>query len=327
MPYQAGNITVMADEKLEAKRRVKIDTNNATADPPKVLYADAGEDAIGVTEYSVATGELVGLRPLNGEGTFEIECTIDSAINVGTVLYAAADGKVSDASSGSAVGVAFENASASNEHIEVVMWSLKSTTAATVSIADAGGFTSEATVEAALQEIYQHIASAQAFIPISLFDLREHSTMSVGASNTVMGALASDTTPILGPINGGTDGAQRVHWAAADVDPVMFQVALPPDLDVSANVVLHARVAQSDATDSGSMTVESWFNEGDTKVSDTLAANATTDYAEVTATIAAADVPTGAQVLTCSLTPAAHANDAIYLTGLWIEYTRKILTA
>jgi hypothetical protein len=39
--------TFKADEKLEAHRRVKIDTGNTTAVPVKVVYADAGEDFVG----------------------------------------------------------------------------------------------------------------------------------------------------------------------------------------------------------------------------------------------------------------------------------------
>jgi hypothetical protein len=92
---------------------------------------------IGVTEYSAATNDLVAVKQAGYGGTLEIEATVSSAINVGTSLYGAADGKVSDASSGSAQGVALQVASASGDHIEVAPLNTKSTTAATVSIADA----------------------------------------------------------------------------------------------------------------------------------------------------------------------------------------------
>jgi hypothetical protein len=326
--WNEGSKTFKADEKLEAHRRVKIDTTNTTAAPPKILYADAGEDYIGVTEFSAATGDLVSVKLNDAPGTLEIECTIGSAINVGTTLYGAADGKVSDTSSGTAQGIAMQAASASNEHIEVAPWNVKATTAATVSIADAGGFTSESTVEAALQEIYQDLLTAQHFIPIPLMTLREASTFDVGAIAANGGVLASDTTPILEAINGGTDGCQRLTWATGDVDQVIAQVPLPPDLDATANMVVHARVAASGATDTPSWTMESFFNEGDTKVSDTLAAGgATSTYAEITGTIALADVPAGAQMLTIGFTPASHDGNHFYMTGLWIECTRSILTS
>jgi hypothetical protein len=326
--WNEGTKSFVADEKLEAHRRVKIDTTNTTAVPPKVLYADAGEDYIGVTEFSAATGDLVSVKMNDAPGTFEIECTVSSAINVGTTLYGAADGKVSDASNGTAQGIALQQTATSNEHIEVAPWNVKATTAATVSIADAGAFTDETTVEAALQEIYQDLLTAQHFIPIPLMSLREATTFDVGNIAANGGLLASDTTPILEAINAGTDGCQRLTWATGNVDQVIAQVPLPPDLDATANVVVHARVASSGATDTPSWTMESFFNEGDTLVSDTLAAgSATSTYAEITGTIASADVPAGAQTMTVGFTPASHDGNHFYMTALWVECTRSILTS
>ena len=72
--------------------------------------------------------------------------------------------------------------------------------------------------------------------------------------------------------------------------------------------------------------MKSFFNEADSAVSDTLAVSAaTSSYTEGTGTIAAADVPTGAQTLSIELTPASHDTDIFYLTSLWIEYTRKLV--
>jgi hypothetical protein len=114
-----------------------------------------------VTEYAVADGELVAVKLNNAPGTFEICCAVSSAIARGTVLYGAADGKVSDASSGSAQGVSLVAAS-SGDIIEVAAWNVKSTTAATVSVADTSPdlFTG-VTVEAVLQEIMKGIKTAQ----------------------------------------------------------------------------------------------------------------------------------------------------------------------
>jgi hypothetical protein len=326
--WNEGTKTFKADEKLESHRRVKVDTAQTTAVPVKVIYADAGEDYIGVTEFSAATGELVSVKLNDAPGTLEIECVIGSAINVGTVLYGAADGKVSDTSSGTAQGVALQQTAVSSTHIEVAPWNVKSTTAATVSIADAGAHTSETTVEAALQEIYVHLDTNQAFLSIPLFSLREATTFDVGNIAANGGVLASDTTPVLEAVNGGTDGCQRVTWATGNVDQVIAQIPLPPDLNTGADVVVHARVAASGATDTPSFTLESFFNEGDTKVSDTLAAGAATStYAEITQAIAAADVPSGAQTLTMGFTPASHDGNHFYLTALWIEYSRSVLAA
>lgn len=326
--WREGNYSLRASEALEAHRRVKIDTAGATANPAKVKYSDAGEDMIGVTEFSCASGELVTVKACGFGGSLEIESVISSAINVGTTLYGAADGKVSDASSGSAQGIALQAASASGDHIEVAPYNVKSTTAATVSIADAGLYTATATVEAALQEIYKHLLNAEGFIPVPLMLLRTSGTDFVSGVSTGEVSLATDTTPKIGRISGGTDPAQMVSWATGGVDPVFVQLPLPPDLDEASSLVLHARVKANGATNIPTWTIKSYFNEGDTVVSDSLAASAATStWGEITGTIAAADVPAGAQTLTFSLTPAAHTTNTFHISALWFEYKRVLLTA
>lgn len=316
-----GPFFAIAGEDLEAKRRVKIDTSaSATAGKPVVVYADAGEDFIGITEFSIESGGNVTLVPITEPGLREVEVTIDSAIAIGTVLYGAADGKLSDASSGSAQGIAMQAAAADNDHITCSVWSVKSTTAATVSIADSGGFTSQVTVEAALAEIYQDLLSAQVFIPIPLTTLMESD-----GTNTVA-YLGPATTPILDMANGDTDSGLLVTWAATDQDPVIAEVPLPPDLDVTAAIVLHMRVKMSDTNNTPTIASDSYFNEGDTKVEDVSAA-LDENWTERTITIAAADVPAGAQTLTVELTPGAHANDALYMSALWAECTRVLRTS
>ena len=140
------------------------------------------------------------------------------------------------------------------------------------------------------------------------------------------GVLASDTTPVLSAINDATDGCQRVLWAASNSDQVIFQTALPPDLNDAANIVVHVRAAMAGVTDTPTITVDSFFDEGDTKVVDATGAITGATYAEYTATIAAADFP-ASQTLTVGLTPGAHTTDTLAVTAVWIEYTRKVLTA
>lgn len=318
MPYNEGIMTFKAGEALAARRRVKIESGT-TNDPPEVVYADAGEDAVGVTEFAVADTEMVSVKALNASGTFEVECTVDSAIARGTVLYAAADGKVSDASSGSAVGVSMVAAGADNEHIEVAMWSLKSTTAATVTVADSGSIITGTTVEAALAEAFTHIQSAQSFIPIPLATVLESD-----ATNAT--ALTGATTPVFDMANGDTDSGLVLTWVASNSDAIIFQTPLPPNLDVASDVVVHFRAKSGGATDTPTVASDAYFNEGDTKVEDTSSALGAA-YAENTITIAAADVPAGAQTLTVELTPGAHTTDTIVLSAIWIEYTGTTLTS
>ncbi|MCK4791852.1 MAG: hypothetical protein KAV87_49425 [Desulfobacteraceae bacterium] len=315
--YNEGIRTFKAGEALAAKRRVKIESGT-TNDPPEVVYADAGEDAIGVTEYAVADGDMIAIKMLNFPGTHEIECLVDSAIGRGTVLYAGDDGRVTDTSSGSAVGVSMV-VGADNQHIEVVAWSLKSTTAATVSVADSGGLITAVTVEAALAEAFQHIQSAQKFIGVPLVLVFE-------SDATNMTALTGATTPVCDMANGDTDSGVVLTWVASNSDAIIFQVSLPPDLDVASDVVIHFRAKSGGATDTPVIAADSYFNEGDTKIEDDAAALGAA-YAEKTITIAAADVPAGAQTLTVELTPGAHTTDTIVLSSIWVEYTAKILTS
>jgi hypothetical protein len=106
----------------------------------------------------------------------------------------------------------------------------------------------------------------------------------------------------------------------------MFQTPLPPDLDVASDLVIHMRILGG-TTDAVGFTSKSHFNEGDTSIADTGTTNQTASYAEKTITIAAADIPAGAQTLTCELTPAAHTTDVLQMSAIWIEYTGTLLTS
>lgn len=160
------------------------------------------------------------------------------------------------------------------------------------------------------------------FIPVSLNMVREVFSNAITNIAANGGILASDTTPILNYTNGDTDSALRMAWAASNADPIVFQVALPPDLDDAAAVEIHFRAAMAGASDTPVISADTYFNEGDTKVEDDSAAVTGTSYAEYVITVAAADVPSGAQTLTCELTPGAHGTDILYMTALWVEYTR-----
>jgi len=324
MAYNEGIRSFIANGAITAHARVKITSGTVTT-PPQVELAGAGEQHIGVAEFAAADTAEVSIKLRTYPGS--VECIAAEALAKGAVIYGGASGTVQDTSSGSAIGVALEAATALGDIIEVIDFSVLSTTAGTVSIADAGSFTATATVEAALQEIYQDIFSIQQFLPISLNSLREATNFNVGNIAANGGLLASDTTPILSAINGATDGAQRVTWAASNNDQVIFQLPLPPNIDEAADLVLHMRIASGGTTDAVGFTVDSFFNEGDTKVVDTSETNQTTTYAEKIATIAAADVPAGSQTLTVGLTPVAHTTDTMNLTALWLEYKPVIRTS
>lgn len=310
--------TFTAGEALLPKRRVKVESGTTT-DPVEVVYADAGEQHIGITgNESTADGALVSVNPMNATGSYE--GTAAGAFARGATLYGAADGKIDDASSGSAIGIALEAATADGDVVQWISFAVLSTTAATVSIADAGGFTSAATSEAALQEIYQHLLSIQNPLPLPLT-----SWMIGDGTNTVsFGGPATD--PILDLTNGDTDSALRFTWAAASVVPVNNQIPLPPRLDVTQDLLIKLYTAKDADANTVTIASDCYFNVGDTKIEDitgTIAAAA----GETTITIAAADIPAGALFINIELTPSAHAGDALYLYNTQIEWAGALLTS
>lgn len=226
-------------------------------------------------------------------------------------------------------GICVEAAGSADTEIEMFLMPnhILAPPASDITLSDAGGFTSAADVEAALAEIYQHLKSVQGFIPIPLTSFREASSMAVGNIAANGGVLASDTTPILKPINGATDGCQTIEWASSNNDQIIVQVPLPPELDVTADLVLHTRIKSEGTDDAVGFDVDSWFNEGDTKVGDQSETNQTATWAEKITTIAHADIPAGAQTLTLGLTPVAHTTNKMYLSAAWLEYKKKLLTA
>lgn len=165
-------------------------------------------------------------------------------------------------------------------------------------------------------------ASRDYFKSFSLAEAREvDANGDVGAIAAACGVLGSDTTPIYQSNTPGSDGdnAARIAWAASNNDPIMFQCALPPHLDSTKDLTLSFLILSAGATDAVGFTVESWFNVGDTKVTDTSGtADNTAGGTVVTATIAADDIPTAAAggFLTFTIAPVAHTTDIMYLYGL-----------
>lgn len=313
--YTTGPVTFQAGEDLAQYRRVKLESGSTTT-PLEVVYADAGEDFIGITMDNAKDGDLIAVAPLCREGTFLVVAA--DAFSAEADIYGADDGKVSDTSSGTAYFKALEAATAAGDIIEVILHPGVSTTAASVSIADAGAYTSTATVEAALQEIYAHLLDNEGFISVPLATCLE-----TDGSNAT--ALTGSTTPILDMANGDTDSGLVLTWEASNSDAILFQTPLPTNLDVTADLVVHLRAKAGGATDTPTIASDAYFNEGDTKVEDVSAALGAA-YAEKTITIAAADIPAGAQTLTIELTPGAHTTDTVVVSAIWLEYTKTLLS-
>lgn len=160
------------------------------------------------------------------------------------------------------------------------------------------------------------------YIPIKLTDWREISadaTMNIAANG---GVLASDTTPIFQRVNGATDKAARLNWAATNVDQIIADFAYPPDLDDTADVVIHLFAGMAGATDAPTITVSYFEGVGDANAGSATAALSGT-AGDKTVTIAAANIGVYPNFASIGLTLGAHGTDAAYLYSSHIEYTRK----
>jgi predicted RecA/RadA family phage recombinase len=109
--YNEGIKAFTSGEALATRRRVKWSSST-------VVYADADEACIGVTEHACASGEIVSVRLVNHPGTVKLVAA--EALSAGASLYAANDGKVQDTDPGSGTirYIALEAATANNDVIE-----------------------------------------------------------------------------------------------------------------------------------------------------------------------------------------------------------------
>lgn len=332
MTENAGYKAFVAGTDLAVARRVKI-VSGTTTTPPQVEYAGAGEQHIGVTQQSCAAGAYIPVRLRTVAGTEEVEAA--GAFAVGAVLYGAADGKIDDTAAGSAIAQAIEAAGSAGAIVEVLEYAVLSTTAGTTSLADAGGFTAAATVEAALAEVYQGLLTARRLIPIRL------GSLVLGSSGAPLAVFAdgASATPGLELTN---SKAITVRWNNhATPTPVATSIPMPLDLDDSKAVVAHFLVSKTGATvgDATTITVAAYeqipgaLHDADTDFGGATGAvtgNATAKtIADLTRTLAAADIHAAPAAITLLFGPTAGTlgTDDALLHGAWLEYSAKLLTA
>lgn len=161
------------------------------------------------------------------------------------------------------------------------------------------------------------------FIPLALADAREVSSNATINAAGNGGLLASDTTPIFQRVNGATDKAIRLNWAASNVDEITWSFAYPPDLDDTAALEVHFLAAMAGASDTPTLTVGYFEGVGDSDAGGATAAVTGTSVAEYSVSIAGTDIGTPPKVASVSLIPGAHGTDILYVYAAWIEYTRK----
>lgn len=162
------------------------------------------------------------------------------------------------------------------------------------------------------------------WIPVPLTALREITSNNIPNAAGNGGILASDTTPIFEYVNGDTDSALRLRWASSNSDAVAFNLPLPPDLDFSQPVYVKLHMAMGGTTDTPTVTCESFFGVGDTKITDTSSAVSGTTIAVYTITIAAADVESAMikRFASFELTVGSHTTDTALLYAVAVEYSK-----
>lgn len=320
MTENAGFRAFIAGEALAAARRVKIKSGTTTT-PPEVVYADAGEQHIGVVPYAAASGATVTVRLRTIAGSVEVEAA--GAFAAGAELYGANDGKIDDVASGSALAMAVEAAGSAGAVVEVVDFGVLSTTAATVSLADSGNHTAATTVEAALAELYVDRQSAQAQVSIALGTLSmEDGTNLTKQATTVAGIeqVSNKERRVTIPID------------CSSGEALAFTVPMPQDFDHTCDLSVHALIGKGGDLDTLTIDCECYLvGAGDTGNSDACTTAAQTwpqAVTEVVFTAAAAGLIAAPCVLTCVLSlGGTNDGDAAYIYGVWVEYTRKVLTA
>lgn len=195
--------------------------------------------------------------------------------------------------------------------------------ASAISIADAGNFTTAAQVEAALQEIYQHLLSAYGVVPVPLGAITmEDGTVLTKQATTVAGiAQIGDKEQVIDiPIN------------CTSGESLGFTVPIPYDLDDAADLII--QILASKAADNDALTLDCEVYPcaaGDLQnadIQDTAAQAIVAAGTVLSFTCGADGVLAAPGTITAVLAlGGTNDGDAVYIHGAWLKYTKKILTS
>lgn len=204
--------------------------------------------------------------------------------------------------------------------------------ASAVSVADEGTFTAATDVEAALAEIYQHLKSAKGIIDIPMPVITN--------AGVALAAFTSEDQPTMGYCV--TAKGLGIRWNNhATPGAVGAKVIVPPDADITANMVLHILAAKTGATvgDATKFTVAAYnnvkdavYDADDTFGGDTSAMvgdDTAKHVQEVTLTLALANLAAYPAAIELTIKPkdGTLGTDDVIMLAAWIEYKKKLLTA
>lgn len=297
----------------------------------------AGNQFIGIaTEYALGTaangGKWVTVRR---RGVFDFDASSITQAMVGDIMYVVDDATFDETDPGNSVicGKLVEFISTTRGRIDIELAVPVAVIAGgALTITDGGSHFTVDTVEAALAQLAVGAKTAQYVIPMT-----GNITLETGAPTVVFANGAGDGFTQL------TNKELAVRWNNhATPTKMAARFIIPADLDPAADIVVHflgAIVKAGGAeADSPTITCEAYFSAvGAAMLADAdcggvsgefLTAQAD-KYQEKTLAIALADIPAVQSVLTLIFNPtdAELPADDFVLAGVWLEATRKILTA
>lgn len=204
--------------------------------------------------------------------------------------------------------------------------------ASAISLLDSGEFTEAAQTEAALAEIYQHLKSAKGLIDIPMPVITD--------AGVALAAFADGDSVVPGFCV--TAKGLGIRWNNhATPGAVGSKVIVPPDADITANMVLHILAAKTGATvgDATKFTVAAFNNvvdaayDADADFGGDTGAMTGDDTAKhiqhVTLALALANLAAYPAAVELTIKPKAGTlgTDDVIMLAAWIEYKKKLLTA
>jgi predicted RecA/RadA family phage recombinase len=294
-------------------------TTPASGDPVRYGYLTG----VAITDERTAGDTTVDFGPKEWDLSVKgVDDSGNSAVAVGDVIYYvdADTPKLSKKSTGYLFGIAMETVgSGSTDTIRVLKL-----------VSPGGGSLGTGTVTAtnlgtgSVTAVKLSATLKTGFIPLDISNAVILSSNAV-QNTTEGGRPDGNTTPILARVNGATDIAFVLTWAATVVTEIQWSVPLPPDLDDAGAIVMHLWLEKDANTDTAAVVAVKLFQgKGDSNAGGNTGALSSATGAEYTVTMAAGDVlaQSAAPFLNVALVPGTHANDAVRCYAAWLTYTR-----
>lgn len=166
-------------------------------------------------------------------------------------------------------------------------------------------------------------------IPLAGFRAIATNDIPAQAGTPIGGLLCGDSAPVYKRINAATDKGLRIQWAATSVIEITAEQFLtPPDMDVTKTSTLNIICSMGGGTDTPTLTVNAFPGVGGV---DFGSATAALNNTVTNRSVAFAANKFGSFGVTgfssFSVTPGAHGTDALNIFGMFLQYSKKLVTA